>query len=89
MPKTGADHLRSLADGRRVFVGGSEAANVVTHPAFRNAVQTIAGLYDYQCAPENLERMTFEAPGRRRRVNRAWQLPTSYQELVQRREVPG
>jgi 4-hydroxyphenylacetate 3-monooxygenase len=87
MPKTGADHLRSLEDGRRIFVGGGEVASVATHPAFRNAVQSIARLYDYQCAPENLERMTFEASGSGRRVNRAWQLPASYQELVQRREA--
>jgi 4-hydroxyphenylacetate 3-monooxygenase len=31
--------------------------------------------------------MTFEVPGSGQRVNRCWQLPTSHQELVKRREA--
>ena len=87
MPKTGDDHLRSLDDGRRVFVNGGPISSVTTDPAFRNAACSVAGLYDFQCAPENLDLMTFELPGQGQRVSRAWQLPTSYQELVQRREA--
>jgi 4-hydroxyphenylacetate 3-monooxygenase len=87
MPKSGADHLRSLDDGRCVLIDGSRIGSVTEHTAFRNAAHTIAGLYDYQCAPQNLERMTFEVAGTGRRVNRCWQLPTSREELVQRREA--
>ncbi len=84
--KTGADHLRSLEDGRCVLLDGGRVASVPEHPAFRNAARTIAGLYDYQGAPDNAERMTFEAPSGRR-VSRAWELPTSYEMLVRRREA--
>jgi 4-hydroxyphenylacetate 3-monooxygenase len=87
MPKTGADHLRSLDDGRCVLIDGAQVPCVTTHPAFSNAAKTVASLYDFQSADENIERMTFEVPGTGRRVNRAWQLPTSYAELVQRREA--
>lgn len=84
--KDGTQHLESLRDGRAVFVDGKQVADVTTHPAFRNACAAAASLYDYQARPENLERMTFELPGGRR-VNRAWQLPASYEELVQRRKA--
>ena len=57
--KAGEDHLRSLRDGRAVYIDGERVADVTTHPAFRNAVKTAAALYDLQARPENLERLTF------------------------------
>ncbi len=35
--RTGAEYLRSLNDGRRVFVDGESVKNVTAHPAFRQA----------------------------------------------------
>ena len=84
--KNGAEHLASLRDGRSVYVDGGLVADVTTHPAFRNACAAAAAMYEFQAQPENLEKMTFQEPGGRR-VNRAWQLPTSYAELVQRRQA--
>lgn len=87
--KTGADHLAALRDGRAVYIDGELVGDVTTHPAFRNAVQAAASLYDYQARPENRERMTFApaaGPGYRR-INRAWQLPRSHAELVERRRA--
>ena len=89
--KTGADHLRSLRDGRAVYIDGERVADVTTHPAFRNAVYTAAALYDHQARPENLERLTF-VPERGggdgyQRVNRCWHLPRSHAELVERRRA--
>ncbi|HKS89551.1 MAG TPA: 4-hydroxyphenylacetate 3-hydroxylase N-terminal domain-containing protein, partial [Stellaceae bacterium] len=92
--KTGAEHLASLRDGRAVFIDGQRVADVTVDPAFKNACRVAAGLYDYQAAPANIERMTF-APAAARggagdgysRVNRAWQLPRSYDELVARRRA--
>ena len=83
--KTGAEHIRSLRDGREIWIDGERVADVTTHPAFKNAVVAAASLYDFQAAPENLEWMTFERGGRR--LNRCWQLPTSYEELVARRKA--
>ena len=71
MTKTGQDHLGSLRDGRSVYLDGQLVADIVDHPANRNAVRTAAALYDFQAAPENLELMTFEAPTGVR-VNRCW-----------------
>ena len=88
--KTGEDHLRSLRDGRAVYIDGERLADVTTHPAFRNAVRTAAALYDLQARPENLERLTFEperAGGGYTRLNRCWQMPHSYEELIERRRA--
>ncbi|MBC8924275.1 4-hydroxyphenylacetate 3-monooxygenase, partial [Escherichia coli] len=41
--------------------------------------------YDYQARDENVEKMTFVSPDTGNRVSRIWQLPTSYDELVERR----
>ena len=87
MPKDGADHRLSLRDGREVFLDGAPAGDVTVHPAYRNAVGTACSLYDFQAAPENRELMTFESPTSGGRVNRCWQLPTTYRDLVERRKA--
>lgn len=85
--KTGAEHIKSLKDGRTVYIDGVLAGDVTVHPAFRNSVQSAASLYDFQARDENIELMTFTPEGANRRVNRAWQMPRSYEELVRRRKA--
>ena len=85
MLKTGIDHIKSLRDGRSVYIDGRKVEDVTTDPAFRHAVASVASLYDFQAAPENLDRMTYIVPGTKQRANRIWQLPASYDELVERR----
>jgi 4-hydroxyphenylacetate 3-monooxygenase len=85
--KTGAEHIASLRDGRTVYIDGQLVPDVTTHPAFRNAVQSAGALYDFQAQPENIELMTFKPEGSNRRVNRAWQMPRSYEEMVLRRKA--
>jgi 4-hydroxyphenylacetate 3-monooxygenase len=87
MMKTGADHINSLCDGRTVYLNGQAISDVVAHPAYRNAVRSAARLYDFQAEPANQQRMTFVSPTSGERVNRCWQLPRSYAELVQRRQA--
>ena len=55
--RTGSEYLRSLNDGRQVFVDGECVKDVTTHRAFREAVRSIARLYDIAAAPEMRERM--------------------------------
>lgn len=83
MAKTGAEHLKSLQDGREVYLNGKKVDDVTTHPAYRNAVGAAAGLYDFQAHPDNIDWMTFESPTSGERVNRCWQLTKSYEELVE------
>ena len=85
--KNAAEYLASLRDSRTTYLDGKLVKDVTTDPAFANAVQSAANLYDYQADPANAEKMTFESPTAGRRVYRAWQMPRNYQELVTRREA--
>ena len=85
--KTGLEHIKSLQDGRTVYIDGEQVTDVTLHHAFRNSVASAAALYDYQAAPENIEQMTFALDGANRRVSRGWQIPRSYAEMVERRRA--
>ena len=87
MTKVGEDHLNSLRDGREIYLDGERVADPTTHPAYRNSCGVAASLYDFQSRSDNLELMTFEGGVNGNRVNRCWQLPTNYEELVRRREA--
>ena len=83
--RTGSDYLRSLDDGRQVFVDGERVTNVTTHRAFREAARSVARLYDIAAAPELRERMTFVSPKTGEPVLRAYQIPRSHADLRARR----
>src|SRR6266849_1363794 len=83
--RTGKDYLRSLDDGRQVFVDGEPVKDVTTHLAFREAARSIARLYDIAAAPEMRERMTFVSPKTGEPVLRAYQIPHSHADLTARR----
>ena len=87
MAKDGKTYLSSLRDNRSIYIDGRKVTDVATDNCFRNVVGTIAGLYDFQAAPENLEQMTFQSPTSGERVNLAWHLPKTYGDLVRRREA--
>ncbi len=86
-PRDGAQHLASLRDGRELWYRGQRVADVTAHHAFRNATRSAAALYDFQARPENRALMTFASPDTGRPVNRMWELPESYEQLVRRRQA--
>ena len=51
MLRSGKEHLESLRDGRVVYIGNEKVDDVTTHPAFRNAAQTVVALYDMKADP--------------------------------------
>ncbi|EYS85121.1 4-hydroxyphenylacetate 3-monooxygenase [Cupriavidus sp. SK-4] len=87
MIKTGNQHIVMLRDGREVYLDGKRVTDVTSHPAFRNSIRSYANLYDFQAQPGNVDKMTFQPAGTDRRVSRIWELPTSYNELVERRQM--
>ncbi|UIF89740.1 4-hydroxyphenylacetate 3-hydroxylase family protein [Cupriavidus sp. UYPR2.512] len=87
MIKTGNQHIAMLRDGREVYLDGKRVTDVTSHPAFRNSIRSYASLYDFQAQPGNIDKMTFQPAGTDRRVSRIWELPTSYNELVERRQM--
>jgi 4-hydroxyphenylacetate 3-monooxygenase len=87
MAKNGKTYIESLRDERIIYIDGRRIADVTRDTAFASAVASAARLYDFQAEPDNLELMTFRSPTNGERVNRAWQLPRNYKELVQRRRA--
>ena len=83
--RTGAEYLRSLNDGRQVFLDGERVKDVTAHRAFREAARSAARLYDIAAAPELRERMTFPSPKTRAPVLRAYQIPRNHADLAARR----
>jgi 4-hydroxyphenylacetate 3-monooxygenase len=83
--RTGSEYLRSLNDGRQVFLDGERVKDVSAHRAFREAARSIARLYDIAAAPELRERMTFRSPKTGEAVLRAFQIPRSHADLAARR----
>jgi 4-hydroxyphenylacetate 3-monooxygenase len=83
--RTGAEFLRSLKDGRRVYLDGELVKDVTAHPAFREAARSISNLYDIAAAPELRERMTYTSPKTGQPVQRGWQIPRNHAGLRERR----
>jgi 4-hydroxyphenylacetate 3-monooxygenase len=83
--RTSAEFLRSLDDGRQIFLDGERVKSVVEHPALREAARSIAKLFDIAAAPELRERMTYPSPKTGGPVWRAWQIPRSHADLKARR----
>ncbi|MGF7161847.1 4-hydroxyphenylacetate 3-monooxygenase [Rhodoligotrophos appendicifer] len=83
--RTGDDYLRSLQDGRVVFVDGEKVADVTKHPAFAAAARSAAQLYDIAADPTMSERMTYESPSSGKRVLRAYQIPKTHADLKAKR----
>src|SRR5277367_3642068 len=83
--RTGAEYLRSLRDGRRVFVDGDLVKDVTEHPAFRQAARSLASRFDSAADPANRERMTFASPRTGTPVLRVYQIPKTHADLKARR----
>ena len=65
MLKSGRDYLEGLRDGRAIFIGGERVGDVTTHPAFRNAAQSYARLYDARGDPRFRDILTYDEGGER------------------------
>jgi 4-hydroxyphenylacetate 3-monooxygenase len=85
MLMTGKEYLGSIRDGRRVYIGGELVEDVTTHPAFRNAAQSFAMIYDRKRDPENRDLMTFEEDGET--FSTYFLLPRTREDLQRRFET--
>lgn len=85
LSRTGAEYLRSLNDGRVVYVDGQKVADVTKHPAFSAAARAAARLYDIAADPAMADQMTFISPQSGQRVLRAYQIPRSHADLRAKR----
>ena len=84
MLRTGKEHLESLRDGRVIYIGSEKVDDVTRHPAFRNAAQTVAALYDMKADPANHAEMTYEEDGGRHSI---YYLRAKTRDDLQRRMI--
>jgi 4-hydroxyphenylacetate 3-monooxygenase len=82
MLKTGKQHLAGLRDGRIVYIGSERVDDVTTHPAFRNAAQSVAAIYDMKADPALRDVMSYEEGGER--VSLYFLLPRRREDLTRR-----
>jgi 4-hydroxyphenylacetate 3-monooxygenase len=85
--RRGNEYLQSLNDGRALYVRGEKVADVTTHPAFREAARTLAGIFDLHHDPRHRETLTYRSPTSGDPVSIAWLMPQSTADLVRRREA--
>ncbi|MBO0737318.1 MAG: 4-hydroxyphenylacetate 3-monooxygenase, oxygenase component [Alphaproteobacteria bacterium] len=85
--RTGGELLRSLRDGRRLFIDGEQVADVTADARFRGAARSLAELYDMQHDAALIDRMTFVSPTSGERVGLSFIEPRSVDELIRRREM--
>lgn len=70
-----------------VYIGGETVADVTTHIAFRNAIKSVARLYDVTSDPGNRDRLTYVEPETGQRCNPIFMRPRSREDLKLRRRV--
>ena len=87
-PFTGAEFLKSLQDGREIFIYGERVKDVTSHPAFRNAAGSVAQLYDALHAPESIDKLCWQTDtGNGGYTHRTFRFARSAQEIRQQRDA--
>jgi 4-hydroxyphenylacetate 3-monooxygenase len=61
----GKDKIERIRDGRTVYIGSEQVADVPSHPAFKHGAETIAALYDLKADPAQSDLFSFEEGGER------------------------
>jgi 4-hydroxyphenylacetate 3-monooxygenase len=65
MLRSGKDYLRSLQDGRKIYLGDKLVDDVTTHSGFRNSAKSFGRLFDLKRDPAHIDSLSFEAEGDR------------------------
>ncbi|PWE55831.1 4-hydroxyphenylacetate 3-monooxygenase [Metarhizobium album] len=85
--KTGAEFKESLIDGRQIWVGGKQIEKVTDEPALAAGVDLLASMFDDQFTDEHADATTYYDEAAKAVVSRAWQIPRTKEELVDRRKM--
>jgi 4-hydroxyphenylacetate 3-monooxygenase len=86
MTRSGAEYTEAVRDARKIYVDGEVVRDVTRHPGFAGAARTVAEIYDLIQSDTDGE-LTFPSPTTRDPVSRAWMIPRSYEDLVERRKA--
>lgn len=81
----GDQFLRSLNDGRNVWLEGKRVDSIPDHPAFKGTLNTIRELFQTLDDPLLRDEVGFKVPGRERYAHSSFLVPYTGQQLAQRR----
>jgi 4-hydroxyphenylacetate 3-monooxygenase len=85
--RTGAEFKASLDDGREVWVNGQKLRRVADNPGLAAGIDLLAEMFDDQFDPAHAEDLTVIDPKSGLTTSRAWQVPRTHEDLVQRRRM--
>jgi 4-hydroxyphenylacetate 3-monooxygenase len=86
--RTGEQYLADIGnDGRQVIYDGEVVKDVTSHPAFRGAARSIAGLWDVAADPVNRDLMTYPSPRTGKPVLWCYHIPQRPDDLQPRRKM--
>ncbi|MED3624708.1 4-hydroxyphenylacetate 3-hydroxylase family protein [Neobacillus thermocopriae] len=86
--RTGAQYIEGLKSRKpEVWLYGRKVTNVFEEPVFQQPILEIAKLYDMQHDPEYRDQITHICEETGERVNNAFLVPKSYEDLMKRRAV--
>jgi aromatic ring hydroxylase len=79
--------LKSLKDGRHLWLLGQRVDDVTTHPALAGCARSVAAVYDLQHDPAHQELLSMPSPTTGQRVSLAYLLPHSVEDLAHQRRM--
>ncbi|BFT74407.1 4-hydroxyphenylacetate 3-hydroxylase family protein [Paenibacillus sp. P36] len=80
----GERFIKSLNDGRTVWLGGNKVTHLDTHPAFRGTLSTIRGLFDSLDDPELRDQVGYRIKGREAYAHSSFLVPYTPEQLAKR-----
>ncbi|WP_138417596.1 4-hydroxyphenylacetate 3-monooxygenase, oxygenase component [Aquibacillus sediminis] len=84
--KTGQQYIDNLKKANNnVYMDGERVDDVTEHPAFKNAIQSMAKLYDLQY--EKPDKMLYTSPTTGEKVGKTFMVPRTVEDLIERREA--
>src|SRR3954447_20109723 len=86
--RTGEQYIDGVKSRKpEIWLKGRKVENVLDEPVLRQTVLEIAKLYDLQHDPEYQEEVTHICEETGERVNNAFLVPKSYDDLIKRRKA--
>ncbi|PAE26580.1 MULTISPECIES: 4-hydroxyphenylacetate 3-monooxygenase, oxygenase component [Bacillaceae] len=86
--RTGAQYIEAIKKRKpEVWMAGKKVEDVFTEPVFKQPILEIAKLYDMQHEPEYMDKITHICEETGERVNNAFLVPKSFEDLKKRRAI--
>lgn len=85
--KRGQQFLRSLKDGRSVWIEGNQVTDLYSHHAFQGTLTTISRLFSMLDDPEKRDIVGFACEGRKTYAHSSFLVPRDSQDLAKRSQA--